>query len=255
MEIAPIKTPKSTAKGNEERKLAKFMLNGDGAWFMRLASTTSKRSHQSTPSASPVRSARPAVLGLPCWSAPKMRPKTPPSTIRRRKPAQWAIVGLVVMKPNQRKTDGKPFPGAPSVTKSNRASTRLAKIPARSPLRRISKRCIVFPSLSLMLHEPARDARYPVVLPCRLQSRRQPEIDPEPASRRHSHQDECQQHQHAIRPDPLGIGQAHVQLHGKDGRQDGPETGEESEEQADGHQQFSRPDTGRQGHKCCAAHR
>src|SRR5258706_16030871 len=230
MEIAPIKTPKSTAKGNEERNRPKLRLNGDDAWFVIFASTTSKSSHQSTPSASPVKSARPVAMGLPRWIAPKIRPTSPPSTIRSSKPESLLIVGSAIVRPNQRKTAGNPFPGAPSVTKSNRASTRLAKIPARSPLRRISKRCIVFPSLSLMLHEPARDARYPVVLPRRLQSRRQPEIDPEPASRRHSHQDECQQHQHAIRPDPLGIGQAHAQLHGKYGRQDRPETAEQSEE-------------------------
>src|SRR5260370_19676338 len=93
MEIAPIKTLKSTAKGNEERNRPKLRLNGDEAWFVRFVSTTSKRSHQSTPSASPVKSARPVVINLPLWSAPKMRPKTPPSTRRSRKPAQRLIVG------------------------------------------------------------------------------------------------------------------------------------------------------------------
>src|SRR6266699_5151671 len=126
--------------------------------------------------------------------------------------------------PNQRKTDGKPFPGAPSVTKSNRASTRLAKTPARSHLRKIS-----MVLLSLLLHKPARDARQAMVLSRRLKARRQPEIDPKPAPRRNSDLDEREQHQHAIGPDPLGIGQAYVQLHREDGRQDGPETGEESE--------------------------
>ena len=38
---------------------------------------------------------------------------------------------------DQRKTGGNPFPGAPFVTKSNMVSTRLAKTPARNPLRKV----------------------------------------------------------------------------------------------------------------------
>src|SRR5258706_6845558 len=213
MEIAPIKTPKSTAKGNEERNCPKLRLNGDDAWFVMFASTTSKSSHQSTASASPVKSARPVVMGLPRWIAPKIRPTSPPSTIRSSKPAQWLIVESAMVMPNQRKTTGNPFPGAPSVTKSNMARTRLAKIPASSPLR---SGCIVL--LFLSLDKPACDASEAVVLPCCLQTRGKPEIDAEPASRRNSDQDERQQHQHAIRPDPFGIGQPHIELHGEDGR-------------------------------------
>src|SRR5216683_8171222 len=55
MYIIPSSTPKSTSRGNEERNLPKLRLKGDDAWFMILFSTSSKRNHQSAPSASPQR--------------------------------------------------------------------------------------------------------------------------------------------------------------------------------------------------------
>src|SRR5216683_1824327 len=219
---------------------------------MMFVSTSSKMSHQSTPSASPVRSARPAVMSLSLCSAPKMRPNTPPSTMSRKKPAQRLSVGSASAIPNQCKAAGNPFPGAPTVTKSNMASTRLAKIPARSPLR---SGCIVL--LSLSLHKPARDARPSMALRCRLQTRREPIIDAQPAPGRNSHQEECQQDQHAIRPDPFTrrVGQPNIQLQRENRRKYGSKTRKESEQQADGYQQLSRPDAGCQGHKCRTASR
>jgi hypothetical protein len=136
-EMAPNTTPKSRSMGNVERNLPKSRLNG-AWWFMMFASSSEKTSHQTTPSASPQRSARLIGMILSLWSAPKMRPNTPPSTISKKKPANQLMVGSAMVIPNQCNASGKRRPGVPSVTKSSVASTRPAKSPATSPLRSVS---------------------------------------------------------------------------------------------------------------------
>jgi hypothetical protein len=92
-----------------------------------------------------------------------------------------------------------------------------------------------------------------MALPCCLQARCKPQIDTQPATCRNGHQDERQQNQHAVGSDPFSIGQAHVQLHREDRRQESAQTREKPEQQANGYNEFSRPDAGCQWHERCAA--